>query len=263
MLQQIKKHVTILLLLVCGLGYIVSCTHENDVFPEPVVTKPVIVRGNNVHLPGNMTTANPAEWKFDKAHCSVLWSTNYVGSSGLLTGRFNQFGAHDVLTSEMLNYNTTAQPVKDTSWAFYESDPAKTYFNGYVQINTSNTGEPGRDAGCNVAGMGTTPIVAGVQNLTITNIARIKTTAVEYDPASSDYLVKFNFTWQGKLAAPETKVLVGRLKYIPKSTIAAAAPYDVFGLQFTFQFNCRDFGITSTSVSDKMDITINANFHNK
>jgi hypothetical protein len=92
-----------------------------------------------------------------------LWSTNYVGAAGLLTGRFNQFGIHDVITSEMLNYTTAGQPLQDTSWAFYENDPAKTYFNGYVQINTSNTGEPARDAGCNISGMGTVAIVNGVQ----------------------------------------------------------------------------------------------------
>jgi hypothetical protein len=53
------------------------------------------------------------------------------------------------------------------------------------------------------------------------------------------------------------------LKYIKKATIAGAAPYDVFGLQLSFQFNCRDFGITSTSVGDKIDITCNMNFNNK
>ena len=68
----------------------------------------------------------------------------------------------------------SGQPLKDSSWAFYESDPAKTYFNGYVQINTSNTGEPGRDAGCNVAGMNTVPIRTGYQNLLIQTWRRSK-----------------------------------------------------------------------------------------
>ena len=115
----------------------------------------------------------------------------------MLTGRFNQFGMHDVTDPEMINYTTTGQPLKDTSWAFYENEPEKTYFNGYVQINTSNTGEPGRDAGCNVKGMGTVPIVPGVQNLTVRNLAKIKTTKVEFDPLSNDYIVTFNLTWHG------------------------------------------------------------------
>jgi polyisoprenoid-binding protein YceI len=212
-----------------------------------------------------MTTGNTNEWKFDKTHSSVLWSTNYVGASGLLTGRFNQFGIHDITDAKMLNYTIVGQPLPDSSWAFYENEPAKTYFNGYVQINTSNTGEPGRDAGCNVSGMGTTAIVAGTQNLTATNLAKIKTTEVKFDPASNDYIVTLNLTWQGKLAAPLTKSIIGTLKYVPKTNVqfGTGAAYDVFGLQLKFQFNCRDFGITSTSISDKIDIECNANFHNK
>ena len=212
-----------------------------------------------------MTVGNINDWKFDKAHSSALWSTTYVGASGLLTGRFNQFGVHDVTDAKMINYLATGQPLLDSSWAFYENEPAKTYFNGYVQINTSNTGEPGRDAGCNIAGMGTTAIVAGTQNLTVTNLAKIKTTEVKFDALSNDYIVTLNLTWQGRLAAPFTKSIVGRLKYIPKTRVqfGTSAAYEVFGLQLKFQFNCRDFGITSTSISDKIEVECNINFHNK
>lgn len=260
-----SKTLMILLILVSGFGYIVSCTHENEAVPDPVNNRPVITRGTNIHLPGTMTVGNPNEWKVDKTHSNVLWSTNYVGAAGLLTGRFNQFGMHDVTPAEMISYAVTGQPVKDDSWAFYENEPAKSFFSGYVQINTSNTGEPGRDAGCNVAGMGTTPIVAGTQNLTQTNLAQIKTTKIEFDPLSNDYIVTLDLTWQGKLAAPVTKSVVGKLKYIPKATVqfGTAAGYDVFGLQLKFQFNCRDFGITSTSISDKIDMECNMNFNNK
>ena len=260
-----NKTLIILLILVSGYGYIVSCTHDDELLPPPAATGPIINRGTNFHLPGNLTNGNPAEWKFDKAHSSVLWSTNYVGAAGLLTGRFNQFGVHEVTDAEMQNYDLTGQPLKDSSWAFYENEPSKTYFNGYVQINTSNTGEPGRDAGCNVAGMGTTAIVAGSQNLTATNLAKIKTTEVKFDPLSNDYIVTINLTWQGKLAAPLTKSIVGKLKYVPKASVqfGTAAGYSVFGLQLKFQFNCRDFGITSTSISDKIEIECNINFNNK
>jgi len=165
----------------------------------------------------------------------------------------------------MLNYTTAGQPLPDSSWAFYENDPSKTFFNAYVQINTSNTGEPGRDAGCNIGTLGTTAIVTGVQNLTLTNLAKIKTTEVKFDPASNDYIVTLSLTWKGTLAAPLTKSIVGKLKYSPKTKVqfGTATAYDVFGLQLSFQFNCRDFGITSTSISDKIDIVCNTNFHNK
>ena len=238
-----------------------TCKHEDD---STVPTGPKITRGTNVHLPG-LTAGNPDEWKFDKSHSSVLWQTTYVGASGLLTGRFNQFGLHEVTNDKAISYAVTTQPLPDTSWAFYENEPAKSYFNGYVQINTSNTGEPGRDAGCNVAGMGTVAIVTGTQNLAYPNLAKIKTTKIEFDPASNGYLVTLDLTYQGKLAAPLTKTLTGKMSYVPKTRVqfGTAAAYEVFGLQLSFQFNCRDFGITSTSVADIIQITCNANFHNK
>ena len=261
----------VLFIIISGAGYIVSCTHDNELPPPPASNTPVITRGTHVHLPGTMTTGDSTQWKVDKVHSSVLWSTNYVGAAGLLTGRFNQFGLHDVTDPTMINYITTGQPLKDTSWAFYENEPEKTYFSGYVQINTSNTGEPGRDAGCNINGMGTVPIVPGTQNLTVRNLAKIKTTKVEFDPLSNDYIVTFNLTWHGQdssaaaLASPITQSLVGKLKYIPQARVqfGTGTAYSVFGLQLKFQFNCRDFGVTSTSISDKVDIEINVNLNNK
>lgn len=256
----------ILAILLSGYAYMASCTRQDSLLVPLQVAPPFTpTRGTNVHLPGNMTSGNVNEWKFDKTHSSCLWTTNYVGAAGLLTGRFNQFGMHEVTDAKAIAYVTTGQPLPDSSWAFYENEPAKSYFNGYVQINTSNTGEPGRDAGCNVSGMGTVAIVAGTQNLAYPNLARIKTTEIKFDPASNGYIVTLNLTYQGKLAAPLTKSVVGTLKYIPKQRVqfGTAAAYEVFGLQLKFQFNCRDFGITSTSISDKIDIECNANFNNK
>jgi len=260
-----NKTLLALLILFSGFGYITSCTHENDLLPAAATTGAKFTAGTNVHLPGSMIVGDTTQWKLDKAHSSVLWQTNYVGAAGLLTGRFNQFGMHDVSDAKMIMYVKTGQPLLDSSWAFYEGDPSKTYFDGYVQINTSNTGEPGRDAGCNISGMGTVPIEAGTQNLTATNLAKIKTTKVVFDELTGDYLVTFNLTWNGKLATPLTQSIVGKLKYIKRATVNAgtASAYDVFGLQLTFQFNCRDFGITSTSISDKIEIECNMNFNNK
>lgn len=256
-----NKLLLMLVVLISGFGYMVSCTHDNSFPPPPTSTGFTATRGTNVHLPGSMIAGNTSEWKLDKAHSSVLWSTNYVAAAGLLTGRFNQFGMHDVTAAKMQNYVTAGQPLLDSSWAFYEADPSKIYFNGYVQINQSNTGEPGRDGGCNVSGMGTTAIVPGTQNLTVTNLAKIQTIKVEYDLLSNDYIVTLNLTWQGKLTAPLTKSIVGKLKYIAKANVGGT--YDVCGLQLKFQFNCRDYGITSTSIGDKIDIECNMNFNNK
>ncbi len=256
-----NKTLMILLVLISGYGYIAGCTHKGDLLlPVPTSTGIIITRGVNFHLPGNMTAGDSSQWKLDKAHSSVLWSTNYVGAAGLLTGRFNQFGIHEVISAKMIYYAATGQALKDTSWAFYENDPSKSYLNGYVQINTSNTGEPGRDTGCNIGTLGTIKVIPGTQNLSDSNLAKIKSTKIEFDPLSNDYFVTFNLTWKGKLTAPLTKSIVGRLKYIPKAYVSN---YAVFGLQLKFQLNCRDFGIASTSVSDKIDIECNMNFNNK
>lgn len=256
----------ILAILLSGYVYMASCTRQDSLIVPIETSKPFTpTRGDAVLLPGNMTAGNTNEWKLDKVHSSVLWSTNYVGAAGLLTGRFNQFGMHDVTDAKAISYATAGQPLPDSSWAFYENDPAKSYFNGYVQINTSNTGEPGRDVGCNVSGMGTVAIVSGTQNLAYPNLAKIKTTEIKFDPASNGYIVTLNLTYQGKLTTPLTKSVIGTLKYIPKAKVqfGTAAAYDVFGLQLKFQFNCRDFAIASTSISDKIEVECNMNFNNK
>ena len=246
-------------LLLVGLFYL-TCTHDNE-----VATAPPIIRGGQIMLPGTLAAGDTTQWKFDKAHSGVLWQSAYVGAAGWLTGRFDQFGLHDVTDAKSIDYAVTTQPLPDTSWAFYENDPAKSYFNGYVQVNTFDTGEPGRDTGCIIATLGTAKILTGVQSLKLTNLAKIKTKVIKFDPESSDYLVTMDFTWQGKLAAPKTVTLEGKLKYVPRARVqfGTSAAYSVFGLNLTFELNCRDFGVTSTSVNDIIQVSCNANFNNK
>jgi polyisoprenoid-binding protein YceI len=251
-----------MLVLFSGLGYVISCTHDNSTIVPIEITQPFVpTRGNHVHLAGT-TKGDTTQWKLDKVHSSVLWSGAYDEAAGLLTGRFNQFGMHDITPDEMQNYVITGQPLPDTSWAFYESDPSKTYINGYVQINTSNTGEPGRDTGCNIGNLGTMKIVQGTQNLTDSNIAQIKSTKVEFDPESNGYIVHLNLTWKGKLTAPHTEEVLGKLSYVPQA-VPDGLTTSVFGLQLTFQFDKADFGITSTSIGDNISIECNMNFNNK
>lgn len=247
-------------LMVLSIGYIISCTHDDEII-ESATAK--ITRGNAVLLPGS--AGDTSKFKLDKAHSNVMWSSNYLGAAGLLTGRFNQFGMADITDDKAIAYSTTGQPLPDVDWAFYESDPSKTFLNGYVQVNTSNTGEPARDGGCSLSYLGTVPIATGTQNLSLQNIARIKSTKVEFDPAGNGYIVTLNFTWKGNLSAPLTKSVVGKLVYVPRKKVqfGTAAAYDVFGLQLKFQFNCRDFGVTATGVSDNMQIECNMNFNNK
>ena len=155
-----NRYLLILAVVFSGVLYIFSCTRKDQLIDTTVK----ITRGNEVLLP-QLITGDTTKFILDKVHSSVLWQGSYVGSAGLLTGRFNQFGMANITSSMMTYYNTTGQPIPDTAWAFYESDPSKTYFNGYVQINTSNTGEPGRDTGCNITTLGTIKIIPGTQNL--------------------------------------------------------------------------------------------------
>ena len=254
-----------LLAFVSTCGYIVSCTHENMVLPPPATNTPVIVRGTGVFLPGTLTAGDTTQWKFDQVHSSVLWSGNYLESAGLLTGRFNMFGISSISSAQKTQYVTTGQPLKDTSWAFYEGDPTKTYFNGYVQMNTSNTGEPGRDGGCYLGYVAAPKIVAGTQNLIDSNIAVLRTTQVTLDPNSPGYIVTMVMTWKGLLSAPHDTTITGKLSYIKRSTVGAgtASAYDVFGLQLDFNFNCRSFGMTTSEISDVIAVQCNMNFNNK
>ena len=251
-------------LVFSSLGYVVSCTHKDMIAPPPASGTPTIVRGDAIMLPGNMTPGDTTEWKFDQVHSSVLWSGAYLGASGLLTGRFNDFGIANVTPPQQIYYYTSGQPLKDSSWAFYENDPSKTYFNGYVQINTSNTGEPARDSGCNIAALGTIKIIPGVQNLSDSNIALIQTTSVAFDPNTAGYIVTANLTWRGLLPAPHTESITGKLIFVKESQVTeGTVTMGVFGLQFSFQLNCRDFGITSTNIGDVLTIQANMNFNNK
>ena len=213
------------LLLISIGGYVVSCTHENQVLPPPSTSTPDINRGNGVFLPGNLTPGDTSSWKFDQAHSSVLWSANYLGAPGLLTGRYNAFGVSSITDAQKKQYPTTGQPLKDTSWAFYESDPTKTYFNGYVQMNTSNTSEPGRDGGCYLGYVGAPAIIPNTQNLVDENIALIKTTKVELDPNSAGYICTMTMTWKGLLSAPKDTTVTGKLSYNKRTTVRVPTMY--------------------------------------
>jgi hypothetical protein len=125
--------------------------------------------------------------------------------------------------------------------------------------------------------MKTVRIRTGEQNLSDSNLAKIKTTKVEFDPNSNGYIVTLDLTWNNRwitltpktgggndttytALTPITKSITGKLAYIPKKTVTN---YDVFGLQLKFSFNCRDFGVASTSIGDNIDIECNMNFNNR
>src|SRR5690242_18595124 len=110
------------LVLISGYGVFSSCTHKDQVLPAAAVpSKPIITHGHHVHLPG-LTAGDSTQWKFDKVHSAVNWSTPFLEVGADLTGKFNQFGVADLSAAQMQTYTVTGQPVADTSWAFYENE---------------------------------------------------------------------------------------------------------------------------------------------
>ncbi|PKV66869.1 YceI family protein [Pontibacter ramchanderi] len=216
------------MILISGLVY-TGCTHEDDIAPSA---------GNKIERGQASYTTGVDKWKLDKTHSSVLWETAYLGSGGLLTGRFNNFGV--------------------TSLKFEESNPENIAFEGWVRLNTVNTGEPGRDAGCLLGTFGTAAGLTDEAN----NLATLKSKKVEFSKTDKSYIVTFDMTFMGR-----TKEYTGKLNYVPKATIPAsgtAAEYQIFGLQMEFQFMAKtDFGVVSTNIADKVGVTLNMNFNNK
>jgi polyisoprenoid-binding protein YceI len=206
-----------------SLGYIISCTHDDEILDIPTVTEPK--RGTDI-------VKVVDGWAFDKSHSNVNWETAYMGAAAMLTGRFNQFGFR--------------------AFSFDEANAANTNFEAWVRLNTVNTGEPGRDAGCLLGTFGTaTGKVDEVENLAV-----VKSKSIEPSKTDKGYIVKCDLTFHGV-----TKEVTAKLSYTGKTRIEATTPYDVVGFTLEFQMLAKtDFAIVSTSVADKVTITCNAQF---
>ncbi len=223
MRKYLKTHYLFIALCITSLGYMASCTHEDEIFETPTLTPPVY---------GNDVIKLTEGWTFDKTHSNVMWETAYMGSAAMLTGRFNQFGFR--------------------SMSFDEKNPANTSFEGWVRLNTVNTGEPGRDAGCLLPTFGTA--LGKVDEPE--NLAVIKSKSLEASKEFKGYIVKADLTFKGV-----TKEVTGKLTYTGKTTIQATVPYEIAGLYFEFSFLAKtDYALVSSSVADKATVKSNAQF---
>ncbi|HEX5152973.1 MAG TPA: YceI family protein [Parafilimonas sp.] len=203
--------------------HVASCTHDDTVPPSGGGGGGDITRGTD-----HVTMADGAT--FDKVHSSVNWATPYLGSLGVLTGKFNTFGFN--------------------SFSFYEDKPENTSFEAYVWLNSVNTGEPGRDDGCLLGTFGTTDGATDEES----NLAVIKSKKVEFSTTDKGYIVTADFTFHGV-----TKEVTGKLDYIGKTSIGTDV-YE-YGLQLVFSILAiSDFGIESTSIADNVDIKCSGNF---
>lgn len=228
-----------------GLLLLLQCQHEDEevkLAPPPAPAHgtetlsctdctPLIENGASSDFSSSAVPAG--QWYFDKAHSNVTWETAYQGVGSLLTGRFNYFVLKNL--------------------SFDEQNPANISLEGYVRLNSVNTGEPGRDGGCLLGTYGT----ASAKTAEPENIATIKSTSAKYNTTDSDFLVTADFTFHG-VTLPVTI----RLTYVPQTHFAAG--YTIAGFIARFEFNAlSEYGIESTNISDKVIVKMNATLRKK
>lgn len=220
-----NKILLALLAFITGYGYLISCTHENDLL---ISVGPKIERGNLV-----LKFPSDGGLTFDKTHGNVNWETPYLGELSVLTGRFNKFGI--------------------TTFNFDEANPANTNFEAWVWVNSVNTSEPGRDGGCLQTTFGTTTAMTDDP----ANVAIIKSKSIENSTSDKGYIVKFTMTFHGA-----TKELTGKLMYDGVITTGEGnTAKSAYGFSFDFQFLAKtDFGIVSNNIADNITVKCNAIF---
>ncbi|MFN8238775.1 MAG: YceI family protein [Chitinophagales bacterium] len=233
MLKFIKKTKSdALILMILGIvigSFMVNCTHKDEI----LITKgPVINRGSE-RVAYNSST--PSSTAFDKTHGNVNWETVYLGSTAILTGRFDKFG-----------FNT---------FNFAENNKDSINFDAWVYVNSVNTSEPGRDKGCLQGTFG----VDTSMTTAVANVAKLVSKSVEYSTTDAGYIVKCDFTFHGV-----TKEVTGKLKYMGKTQTTSGTPpvtKDVLGFSFDFQFLAKtDYLLVSNNIADNVTIKCNAIF---
>ena len=230
-------------IIFCAIMLVVShCQHDDEVIPVEGPNPDNIVRGtetidcltctplvsNGASADFNSSAIPANQWFFDKSHSNVEWETPYKGVGSLLTGRFNYFVLETLV--------------------FDEQNPGNISFEGYVRLNTVNTGEPGRDNGCLLGTFGTAAGKTGEPE----NLARLKSTTVSFSQTDAGYIANADFTFNG-VTLPVTL----KLNYVKQSHLDADK-LTVAGIEAQFEFNAlTNFNIVSTNISDKVTVKLN------
>jgi polyisoprenoid-binding protein YceI len=203
-----------------GVFLINSCTHEDDTTPtiDPTTFEY-----------GDAVVSNSAGANFDKTHSSVRWETAYLGTSALLTGRFNSF----VFTAE-----------------FDQQDLEGSSITGKVTLSSVNTGEPGRDAGCLLGTFGTA----------VSDEATYQSTSITEDGQGA-YVIKGDLTFHGV-----TSEVIGTLEYAGTDFFDVdsginGAPLYVSGLVIKFEMNAISiFGLETHNIADRVVVIASGQF---
>lgn len=245
--MKIKKSFSILFILL-SIGFLtIQCQHDDEDIipikgPDPIThgeesfncTDCTPLTTNGATADFNAGGVPVGSWYFDKSHSSVLWETPYKVFGSMLTGRFNYFAVK--------------------SLTFNEASPATIAFEGYVRLNTVNTGEPGRDGGCLLSTFGTESTKTSEPE----NLAVIKSipNSGKYSTTDASFIVEANMTFNGV-----TKPVTLKLFYNPLSDQGS---YNMVGLTAQFDFLAlSQFGIVNSNIDDKVTVKMNLNFKNK
>lgn len=221
-----KKHKFILAFLAGIFTYAIlihslSCTREDQVIG--IIDPPNYTYGTE-------TVKTSEGWTFNKTHSSVLWETDYLGVSALLTGRFNTF-------------NATAE--------FDEDNPETSTLSGWVVLSSVNTGEPGRDAGCLLTTFGTT---------TISDTAKFTTTSIAFDNLGG-YTAHADLNFHGVKKDVTMKLIYTKATHFDVASGIQGAPFYIAGLTGQFEISAKtDFAIVSPNIADRVKITVNCQF---
>ena len=245
-MKRVFNIASLLLIALVGL-FIIQCQHEDEkiipvVGPDPIVhgsetisctsCTPLVENGASADF--NSGAVPSGTWYLDKAHSNVMWETQYKQFGSLLTGRFNYF----VLSN--LNFD--------------EAAPSKISFEGYVRLNSVNTGEPGRDGGCLLTTYGTDASKTSEPE----NLATLKSVpgSGRYSTTDDGFLVDADFTFLGI-----TKPVIIKMKYYKQADIGTA---NMAGIYSEFEINAlADFLPGNTNIGDIVKIRVDNLLRNK
>jgi polyisoprenoid-binding protein YceI len=220
------KNNKILLALLAGiltytvLLHTISCTREDEVVGT--IDPPNFTYGSEV-------ISTSSGWTFNKSHSSVLWESDYLGVSALLTGRFNAF---------------------DAKAEFDEDNPENSTLSGWVVLSSVNTGEPGRDGGCLLNTFG----------VTVSDTAKFKTTSIAFDNLGG-YIAHADLDFHGVKKDVLVQLNYTKATRFDENSGIGGAPFTIAGLTGQFEILAKtDFGIVSTSIADRVRIKVNCQF---
>jgi polyisoprenoid-binding protein YceI len=229
-MKKVKFFAATVMILAVGF-LIVQCQHEDGeaipiVGPDPIVRGAEIITCTNC----NTNTKVKGSWYHDKSHSSVMWETQYKLFGSKLTGRFNAF------FMENLNFD--------------EAHPENISFQGYVRLNTVNTGEPGRDYGC-LQGTFKTDTTKRDEPENKAILKSIEASG-RYSTTDNGFLVDADFTFLG-----ETKPVTVKMFFVPKyGPDGPSATGLNAGLISVFEITSKDF-LVHGSIGDIVRIEIN------